>query len=84
MAVLRSRTSKHLHLMHLLRCLFFIEAYDDLDVTCVHIPGIENELVNDLYRNRICAFLSKVPEASQQLAHLPMALLNLLLDIDLN
>ena len=84
MAVLKSRTSKHPHLMHLLRCLFFIEACYDLEVTCTHIPGIDNELADDLSRDRISAFLSKVPEASRQPAHIPMPLLDLLFDIDLD
>ena len=60
-AVLKSRTSKHPHLMHLLQCLFFIEACYDLEITCTHIPGLDNDLADNLSRNRISAFLSKVP-----------------------
>ena len=83
-AVLKSRTSRHPHLMHLLRCLFFIEACYDLEITCSHIPGLDNGLADDLSRNRISAFLSKVPEASQQPACIPAPLLDLLLDMDLD
>ena len=83
-AVLASRTSKQPHLMHLLRCLFFIEACYDLEVTCVHIPGVDNDLADDLSRNRVSAFLSKVPEASQQPTYIPKPLLNLLLDPQLD
>ena len=41
-AVMKSITSRHHHLMYLLRCLFFIEVCYDLEVTCTHVPGIDN------------------------------------------
>ena len=63
-AVVGSRSSKHPHLMHLLRCLFLVEAHFDLEITCTHLPGRYNGLADDLSRNRVSAFLSKVPEAS--------------------
>ena len=83
-AVIRSRTSKHPHLMHLLRCLFLVEAHFDMDVTCTHIPGKYNVLADDLSRNRACAFLSKVPGASLQPTPVPAPLLELLLDPELD
>ena len=70
--------------MHLLRCLFFIEARYDLEISCTHIPGRENDLADDLSRNRMSAFLSKVPEASPQPTPVPTLLLNLLLDTSID
>ena len=83
-AVLKSRTSKHPHLMHLLRCLFFFEACYDLEISCTHILGRENDLADDLSRNRMSAFMSKVPEAASQPTPVPTPLLNLLLDTSID
>ena len=63
--------------MNLLRCLAFLEAQYQLEFSCVHIPGICNDLADDLSHNRLSSFLNKVPEASRsptpvsQLAHRP-------------
>ena len=46
----------------------------------MHILEINKELVDDLSRNQAYAHLSKVPEASQLLTHIPMAFLGLWLD----
>ena len=83
-AVLRSRMSKHPHLMHLLWCLLFVEARYDLEMTCTHILGRENDLADDISRNWMSTFLSKVPEASLQPTRVPMLLLNLLLDTSID
>ena len=48
----------------------------------MHILGINKELVDDLSRNQAYAHLSKVPEASRLLTHIPMAFLGLWLDED--
>ena len=49
----QSRTSQDPHMMHLLRCLFFLEAWHQIDLSCVHIPGVQNDVVDcsqiDLY-----------------------------------
>ena len=37
-AVLSSRACGEDHLMHTLRCLFYIEAYHDFSLRCMHIP----------------------------------------------
>ena len=83
-AVMRTRTSRNPHLMHLLRCLFFIEAKYDFEFSCVHIPGKYNELADDLSRNRVCAFLSKVPGADRHPSPVPRPLLDWLLDKDMD
>ena len=80
--VMASRSSKNPELMHLLRCLFFIEADNGFSLSVVHIAGVANELADDLSRNKLTAFLSKVPGARQLPTPLPPPLIELLLDTD--
>ena len=61
-AVINSRYSRDPHLMQMLRCLFFLEAYLQFRVSAIHLPGIDNELVDDLSRNRVSSFLARRPE----------------------
>ena len=63
--VMASRYSREYDLMHLLRCLFFFEAYFDFSAVAEHIPGVENGLADDLSRNRLDSYLLQVPEASK-------------------
>ena len=62
--MLKARWCKDTDLMHMLRCLFIFEASFGFTLTAKHIPGIHNELADDLSRNRTASFLSKVPAAS--------------------
>ena len=78
--MLASRTSKHPGLMHLLRCLFFIEAQYGFRLSVSHIAGVANDLADDLSRNRLFSFLLKAPEAEQLPTPVPPAMLELLLD----
>ena len=77
---IQSRTSRHPHMMHLLRCLAFLEARYQLEFSCVHIPGIRNDLADDLSRDRLSSFLHKVPEASRSPTPVSQQLINLLMD----
>ena len=61
-AVITSRTSHDKRVMHLLRCLFFLEASSDCHLVASHIPGRHNELADDLSRNHLYIFL--FPESS--------------------
>ena len=79
-ACLRSRTSKHKGLMHLLRCLVFVEAYFDCHLYPTYINTRLNHLADDLSRDNLLSFLSKVPEASRDPSPVPGPLLDLLLD----
>ena len=79
-ACLRSRTSKHKGLMHLLRCLVFVEAYFDCHLYPTYINTRLNHLADDLSRDNLLSFLSKVPEASRDPSPVPDPLLDLLLD----
>ena len=61
--------------MHLLRCLFFIEAQLQL---ATHIAGVHNNLAHDLSCNRHSSFLSKAPWATPHrvfFSHICLALL---------
>lgn len=55
------RHSKNPELMHLLRCLFFIEAEHSFTLSLIHIAGVENDLADDLSRNNLSSFFAKVP-----------------------
>ena len=70
-AVLRSRTSKHPRLMHMLRCLFFIEACYGFELSSAYIATRANHLADDLSRNNLSSFLSKVPLARKSPVPIP-------------
>ena len=63
-AVIGSRTSSDKQIMHMLRCLFFLEASFDYHLVASHIPGIDNVLADDLSRNRPASFLQKAHPAT--------------------
>ena len=77
---LQSRSSRHPHMMHLLRCLFFLEARYRIDLVCVHIPGVLNDLADDLSRDRLASFHHKVPAADSDPTPIPQQLIDLLMD----
>lgn len=79
-AGLRSRSSRHKGVMHLLRCLVFVEAHLGFYFQPAYINTKANHLADDLSRNNLSSFLSKVPEANPQPTPLPVPLLDLLLD----
>ena len=80
--VVRSRSSKNPQLMHLLRCLFFIEAECAFALSLVHIAGVDNDLADDLSRDKLSSFLAKVPQAQPLPTPLPPPLLELLFDTE--
>ena len=49
--VLNSRGSREKDLMQLLRCLFFLEAHFQFQISATYLPGVLNECVDDLSRN---------------------------------
>ena len=79
-ACLRSRSSRNPMLMHLIRCLVFIEAHFGCYLQPIYINTRANHLADDLSRNHLSSFLSKVPEAAQQPTPVSGLLLELLLD----
>ncbi len=79
-SILGSRYARNPDLMHLLRCLFFFEAYYKLHITASHIPGTANTFADNLSRNRLSLFLSQAPYMSRNPAPLPLMALDLLLN----
>ena len=71
MACLHSRTSRHPHCLHLLRALAFIEAHHGFHLQPLYINTKLNHLADDLSRNNLPSFLTKVPLADRHPAHLP-------------
>ena len=78
-AVMRSRTSRDANIMHLLRCLSFIEARFECYLSTEYIPGSSNDLADDLSRNRLSSFLQKATNVSLSPTVIPQSLCNLLL-----
>ena len=66
--------------MRLLRCLFFIEAWFDFRVMATYLPGTKNDLADDLSRDRLSSFLSKVQSPDSEPAKLHPGLSALLLE----
>ena len=56
-----SRCCRDPSLMHLLRCLFFMEAHFQFELGASHISGKANRLADDLSRNCLSSFFSKAP-----------------------
>ncbi len=79
-ACLRSRSSRNPMLMHLIRCLVFVEAHFHCYIHPEYISTRNNHLADDLSRDNLSSFLSKVPGASAQPAPTSRVLLDLLLD----
>ena len=80
-ACLHSRTSR---VAHMLRTLAFIEAKFAFCLTPQYIDTNANHLADDLSRNLLSSFLSKVPMADRRATQLPAHLLELLLDTSLD
>ena len=74
------RSCRDQGMMHLIRCLFFLEAWFGFELVAMHLPGRDNMLADDLSRNRLSAFLSKVPSAERAPTPVPPELPELLLD----
>ena len=75
-----ARSCRDSGLMHLLRCLFFMEASFQFQLSASHIPGVNNILADLLSRNKLPLFLSKVTQANAEPAAIPPQLPQLLLD----
>ena len=83
-ACLRSRTSRDSHCMHMLRTLAFIESRHTFVLRPEYINTKDNHLADDLSRDNLHSFLSKVPGADTRATPLPNPLLDLLLDPSLD
>ena len=79
-AGLHSRSSRDRAVMHLLRCLVFVEAHFGCYLRPEYINTKHNHLADDLSRNHLSSFLSKVPTADRQPTPTSSHLLDLLLN----
>lgn len=79
-SALRSRSSKDRGVMHLLRCLVFVEARCGCHLYGEYIETYNNHLADDLSRNNLVSFLSKVPSAEGRPTPTSPQLLDLLLN----
>ena len=76
----RGRSCRDQAMMHLIHCLFFLEAWFEFELVAAHTPGRENRLADDLSRNRLSVFLSKAQSPDTAPAAIQPALPGLLLD----
>ncbi len=76
---IKVRSCRDRGLMHLLRCLCFLEATFQFQLTACHLPGTHNTLADLLSRNNLPRFYSKVPNANRELTPIPQQLACLLL-----
>ena len=81
-ASIRSRTSKNKHCMRLLRTLAFVEACHCCYLQPVYINTALNDRADDLSRNNLQSFFSKVPQVNSNPEPLPLPFINLLLEPD--
>ena len=84
LACLHSRTSHDKHIMHMLRTLAFVEAIHSFSLLPVYINTWDNHLADDLSRDKLSSFLSKVPHTAPRATQLPTQLVELLLDPSLD
>ena len=78
-SVLNSRYSRDKDLMQLLRCLFFLEAQLQFQLSGSHIPGAANSCADNLSRNQLAAFRISTPHADIYPTPIPSSLLQWLL-----
>ena len=81
---LQSRSSHDKGVMHLLRCLVFVEAQSQFYLCPSYVNTHLNHLTNDLSRNRLLSFLSKVPGAVPHPSPMQTHLLDLLLNMEVD
>lgn len=72
--VLNQRRAKDPLLSHMLRCLFFVSAKFQFDLSAQHIPGTVNTAADALSRNNLPLFFSQIPRAASTPAFLPLPL----------
>ena len=78
-AVMGSRPCRDKQLMHLLQCLFYYEAHGQFRLYCRHVLGRSNGIADDLSRDNLLAFFSKLLGANRSLTPISRALPQLLL-----
>ena len=72
--VITRGSSKDGHLSHIPRCIHFAEAKYNFTLVANHVAGVDNDKADDLSRNQLSSFLSKVPEAGSYPTVVPQRL----------
>lgn len=75
--IIRAKTSKESMVMHLLRCMHFLCAAQDIRVAATHIAGVDNGPADALSRNKCDLFFVFCPKAHPQATHVPQELWDL-------
>ena len=78
-AILNWGSSQDPEVMHLMRCLAFIQAKFQFYIFSSHIQGIKNDLADALSRNNADYFKYHYPQAAQHPTPIPQELLDLTL-----
>ena len=76
--ILKSHTSKHPKIMHLLRCLHFFVAKWEICLRAEHIPGVCNNASDAISRNLMQAFRRAAPQADRDPVPVPSSLWEML------
>ena len=82
--VIRSRYSRDDNLMHLLRCLFFVEAKHSFMFIPEHIPGKHNSIADKLSRDRMSTSLLQEMSLDSHPTVVPQVIASVLLDTNLD
>ena len=72
--------SKEPNLMHLLRCLFLVAAFNELSLRPMWIPGSNYKVADAVSRNNMAMFWLQAPRARPAPVELPPVLMDLLID----
>ena len=78
-AVVNSGYSRVEKIMHLLRCLFFIQAQFGMEVRAVHVPGKDNMLADAISCYNLSVLSLQMPEVEAKGEAIPEELVKLLL-----
>ena len=76
--ILKSRTSRHAKIMHLVRCLHFLTAIWDINLRAEHIAGVLNTASDAISRNLMQVFRTVAPQADSSPAPVPASLWEML------
>ena len=82
--VLASRSAKDPDLMHLLRCLFFVEAAWQFTLFARHVKGKENVAADAISRNNLELFFEQCPHMDSLPTPVPLNFVKCLLDTTLD
>ena len=74
-AAISKGSSRDRDVMHLLRCIWFLVAYFDIDLHAEHIAGVSNITANQLSRNYMQSFFSSHSQVSLLPTPLPPSFL---------